>query len=112
MSDLDTPKTTKGLLQSTFVKIVVMVVSLAITGAIGYFFASVKSDLSKISSIDTRLTIIETIQKSELVKNIDALKEVIKEHSTQFGTVNNDIKRIEILIARIEKDVIALEKHR
>jgi septal ring factor EnvC (AmiA/AmiB activator) len=101
-----------GFFQSTFIKIMAAVISLAVTGAIGYFFASIKTDLAKIEPIESRVTVLETIQKSELIKNIDDLKETLKDYSAQFGAVSNDIKRIDILIARMEESLKALEKHK
>jgi septal ring factor EnvC (AmiA/AmiB activator) len=113
LKSLDTqePKS-PGFFQSTFIKILATLISLAVTGAIGYFFASVKAEVAQIKPLENRVTIVETVQKSELIENIKDLKETLKDYSAQFGTVSNDIKRIDILIARMEESIKDLEKHK
>jgi len=113
LKSLDPPEPkNSGFFQSTFIKILATLISLAVTGAIGYFFASVKAEIAQIKPLESRVTVIETIQKAELIENIKELKEMMKNQSTQFGSINNDIKRIDILIARIEESIKALEKHK
>jgi hypothetical protein len=111
--DLDPPEPKRpGFFQSTFIKIMSVLISLAITGAVGYFFASVKSGLDEIKAVKDRVTKVEIVQASDLANRITELKDAIKEHSTSLGSVDGELKKLDITVARLEERVGSLERHR
>jgi hypothetical protein len=111
MSDEDKEsKKKEGFFSSIAAKIVGAVILLAVTGALGYFIASIKSGLDKIGQISDRLIAVETIIKESLPKSIDSLRDATRDQGSQFGSVFADLKKFELEQARMDERLKSLER--
>ena len=94
----------------SFGQIVTGIIILIMTGIISWVGATVKSKLEAVDDLQKWQVEVNTILNTDLKHTLDDLQSSIESSSAKMGALSGDVKRVEILVNRLDAVVDRLEK--
>lgn len=96
------PEKKDGFLKVTWQQIVSAAIGAILLGILGWAGATIKGALEDIEEIKTWQTSTEVLLSTDLKHTIENLNKYITANSHKMGTLSADVKKLEILVNRME----------
>lgn len=93
---------TKNFLKVTWQQVVSAVIGAIFLGILGWMGATIKSGLEDVDDLKEWKTATETMLTTDLAHTLEDLEESIQANSSNMGLMSGDMRRLEILINRLD----------
>jgi len=98
----DEQKDNKSFLKVTWQQVVSAVIGALFLGILGWMGATIKAGLEDVQDLKEWKTATEAILSTDLAHTLEDLEESIQENSSKMGLIGGDMRRLEILINRLD----------
>lgn len=92
----------KSFLKVTWQQVVSAVIGALFLGILGWMGATVKAGLEDVDELKEWKTQTETMLNTGMANTLENLEESIQENSGKMGLMSGDMRRLEILVNRLD----------
>lgn len=102
----------KSFLKVTWQQVVSAVIGAIFLGILGWMGATIKASLEDVASLKEWKAVTETLLNTSFAHTLENLDEAIQGNSSKMGLMTGDIRRLEILVNRLDVIVDRIESGR
>jgi len=95
-------KKQESFIKVTWQQVVSVAVGAIFLGILGWMGATIKVGLEDVTDLKEWKTATETLLNTDLAHTIENLDEAIQSNSSKMGLMTGDIRRLEILVNRLD----------